>query len=111
MKLWQIVLAAALLVSPALAEDSAALKAAREHFGLVATRAVANFRAADSVEARLHAQGNTLHPSLVTLRLRIEAALDKAEAALNKKEVKTAVEQTRLAEGLLDKFAKKLGGD
>jgi ElaB/YqjD/DUF883 family membrane-anchored ribosome-binding protein len=106
-----VVFLTALLLSPALAEDSAALKAAKLHFGQVATRASANFRSADSIEERLKAQGSTLHPSLVTLRLRIETALDKAEAALGKNDVKTAVDQTKQAEGLLDKFARKLGGD
>ncbi len=111
MKLLEALIAAVLLVSPAAAEDTAAMKAARQRFGLVSTRAVANFRSADSIEERLKAQGGTLHPSLVSLRLRIEAALDKAEAALGKSDVKTAVEQTKQAEGLLDKFAHKLGGD
>jgi ElaB/YqjD/DUF883 family membrane-anchored ribosome-binding protein len=111
MKLIHVIFAALLLLAPAIADDSAALKSARQHFGLVATRATANFKSADNIEERLKAQGSTLHPSLVTLRLRIEAALDKAEAALGKGDVKTAVEQTRQAEGMLDKFAKKLGGE
>ena len=41
----------------------------------------------------------------------VEAALDKAEAALGKSDVKTAKEQTKQAEGMLDKFARILGGD
>ena len=111
MKLLVVLLSALCLMGPAIADDSAALKAARNRFGLVATRAVANFRSADSVEERLKAQGSSLHPSLIAMRLRIESALDKAEAALGKSDVKTAVEQIKLAEGLLDKFAHKLGGD
>ena len=63
------------------------------------------------MEQGLKAQGSTLHPSLIALRLRIEAALDKAEAALGKSDVKTAKEQTKQAEGMLDKFARILGGD
>lgn len=111
MKLFAFFFTALLLLSTALADDTAALKAAKLRFGQVATRATANFRSADSIEERLKAQGSTLHPSLVTLRLRIEGALDKAEAALGKNDVKTAVDQTKQAEGMLDKFARKLGGD
>jgi ElaB/YqjD/DUF883 family membrane-anchored ribosome-binding protein len=111
MKLLEILFASVLLVSPAMSEDTAAMRAARLRFGQVSTRAVANFRSADTIEARLRAQGSTLHPTLISLRLRIESALDKAEAALAKDDLKTAREQTKIAEGMLDKFARKLGGD
>ena len=111
MKLWLILFAAIVFTTLAPAEDTPAFKSARNRFGLVATRAVANFKSADSIEEHLKAQGSTLHPSLIALRLRIEAALDKAEVALGKSDVKTAVEQIKLAEGLVDQFARKLGGD
>ena len=111
MKSWEALLAAALLAGPAMAQDPAALKAARLRFGQVATRAVANFRSADSIAENLKAQGSTLHPSLIALRYRIESALDAGEAALGKGDLETAGEQIKLAEGMVDKFARRLGGD
>jgi hypothetical protein len=80
-------------------------------FGQAATRAVANFRSADSIEQSLEMEGNTLHPTLLALKMRIEAALDESEAALNKGEMESAKEAIGRAEGLTDKFAKRLGGD
>ncbi len=111
MKTWEGLFAAMLLMSPAMGQDASAMKAARLRFGQVATRAIANFRSADSIEARLRAQGSTLHPSLITLRLRIESALDEAEAALKKGDLDSAGEQIKMAEGMVDKFAHRLGGD
>src|ERR1035438_4655518 len=111
MKPWEVLFASVLLVSPAMTQDTAALRAARLRFGQAATRAVANFRSADSIEERLRAQGSTLHPSLISLRLRIVSALDKGESALGKGDLKAAGEQIKMAEGMLDKFAHKLGGD
>lgn len=111
MRLLRLIAVSLLLLTASIAEDNAALKAAKLHFGQVATRATANFKSADSIQERLRAQGSTLHPSVIALRLRIETALDKAEASLGKNDVKTAVEQTKQAEGLLDKFVRKLGGE
>jgi hypothetical protein len=90
---------------------SAAGKEARRHFGQVGTRAVANFRSADMIDASLRAGGSTLHPQLVTLRIRIESYLDEAQAALDKNDFAAAEEAVKKAEGLLDRFAKRLGGD
>lgn len=119
-------LLALLVLGPALAQNpappaappqaanpqaAARLKDARHRFDMVATRAVANFRSADSIEDRLRADGATLHPQLIALRLQIERALDEAEAALNKGDVDTAKEATDRAEGLLERFARRLGGD
>jgi hypothetical protein len=115
-------LASLLILGPAMAQDPAPppptnpktvarLKDARHRFDLVATRAVANFRSADSIAERLKAEGATLHPQLITLRLQIEAALDETQAALDKGDVDTAKKATDRAEGLLDRFARRLGGD
>ncbi len=95
-------------VSP---KAAARLKDARHRFDLVATRAVANFRSADSIEEHLRADGATLHPQLIALRLQIEAALDETQAALDKGDVDTAKKATDRAEGLLERFARRLGGD
>jgi hypothetical protein len=46
-------------------------KEIRRRLGQVTTQAVANFRAADSIEQRLHADGASLHPQLIALRFRI----------------------------------------
>lgn len=90
--------------------SAAALKEARHRFNLAATRAAANFRSADSVEANLRMQGATLHPQITALRFRIEASLDTAEQALKDADLATADEETKRAEQMLDKFARLLGG-
>jgi hypothetical protein len=86
-------------------------KEAKRHFGLVATRAVANFRSADMIEGSLRANGSTLHPQLAAMRLRIEVYLDSAQAALDKSDFVASEEALKKADGLLDRFAKRLGGD
>jgi hypothetical protein len=111
MKRWEILLASILLANPAMAQSPSAMRAARLRFGQAATRAMANFRSADSIEDRLRAQGSTLHPQLIGLRLRIEAALNDTEAALGNSDLEAAGESMKRAEALLDRFARKLGGD
>jgi hypothetical protein len=119
MKLKAALLASLLALVPVFAQNAPqptvaptpALKEAHHRFDLVATRAVANFRSADSIEARLRADGATLNPQIVSLRLRIEAALDEGQADLDKGDVDSAKKATERAEGLVDRFAKKLGGD
>ncbi len=76
-------------------------------FGLAATRAVAYFRSADSVEASLHEDGAVLHPQIVELRLKIEAALDEAQAAIDKSDFDTAKTAIQRAEAWLDRFARR----
>lgn len=87
-----------------------ALKEARHRFNLAATRAAANFRSADSIEANLRVQGAVLHPRINTLRFRIEAALDSAEQALKDGDLTAASDDTKQAEQMLDQFARLLGG-
>jgi len=95
---------------PRLAQAEKSQKDARKRLGLVATRATANFRSADSIEANLNAQGHTLHPQLVALRLRIEAALDEAQKAVDHADPAAANEALDKAQALLQQFIQRLGG-
>jgi len=79
-------------------------------FGQVATRAVANFRSADSIEGRLNAQGMTLHPQLIALRLRIESALDETEGDIRKGDLEAATEALTRASALVERYVRILGG-
>jgi hypothetical protein len=85
-------------------------KDAKRRLGLVATRAIANFHSADSIEANLNAHGQSLHPQIVALRLRIEAALDEAQKALDDADPATANEALDRAQALLQQFVQRLGG-
>ena len=87
-----------------------AQKDAQRRLGLVATRAIANFRSADSVEANLNAQGHSLHPEIVALRLRIEAALDEAQEALDQADPAAANKALDRAQALLQRFIQRMGG-
>src|SRR5262245_36729017 len=80
----------------------------RHRFNLVATRATANFRSADSIEQSLRADGIALHPELVALRLRIELSLDAAEAAIAQNDLSAASEALDRAEGFLARFARRI---
>jgi hypothetical protein len=88
----------------------AAQTGARVRLGEVAARATANFRSADSIEARLEAEGATLHPEVVTLRVRIEMALDEARESLANNDEAAASEAVERARALLDRFARRIGG-
>jgi hypothetical protein len=85
-------------------------KDAKLRLGLLATRAIANFRSADSVEANLNAHGLSLHPQIVTLRLRIEAALDEAQKAVDHGDPTAANEALDTAQALLQRYIQRLGG-
>jgi hypothetical protein len=85
-------------------------KDAKKRLGLIATRAIANFRSADSIEANLGARGETIHPQLAALRLRIEAALDEAQTAVDHGQSADANKALDNAQALLDRFAQRLGG-
>jgi hypothetical protein len=85
-------------------------KDTQRRLGLVATRAIANFRSADSIEANLNARGLSLHPQIVALRLQIEAALDAARRAVDRADPATANESLDSAEVLLHRFVQRLGG-
>lgn len=92
------------------AASPAAVREMRHRLGLVATRAIAYFRSADSIEENLKEQGATLHPDIVVLRLRLEAALDETEKATDRCELAIAGKALERARALLDRFAAKLGG-
>ena len=86
------------------------MRETRHREGLVATRAIACFRSMDSIEENLEAMGLALDPDLVSLRRRIEAALDATDDAIDKNDPKKANESLDRAEGLLARLSKKLGG-
>jgi hypothetical protein len=77
---------------------------------LLATRAIANFRSADSIESNLNARGHSLHPQVVALRLRIEAALEEAQKALDHADLAGANQALDSAQALLQRFIQRLGG-
>lgn len=87
-----------------------AQKDAQRRLGLVATRAIANFHSADSIEANLNRHGHSLHPQIVALRLRIEAALDEAQKAIDQGDPAAANEELDMAQALLQRFIQRLGG-
>jgi hypothetical protein len=103
------------LIGPAAAQEppakqSTAIREVRHRLGLVATRAIANFHSMDSIEESLNDMGMTLHPDVVSLRVRLESALDAAEAAIQRDNSKDANEALDQADGLLSRLAAKLGG-
>jgi hypothetical protein len=112
MKRFLVAAGLALVMGAALiAQDRPTQKDTKRRFGQVATRAIANFRAADSIERRLSADGSSLHPQLVTLRLRIESGLDEARIAIDGGDFDSANEALDRAQGFLERFAKKIGGE
>ena len=92
------------------APQTKAQKDAQKRLGLIATRANANFQSADSIEANLNRHGQTLHPQTVALRLRIEAALDEAQKAIDDADTAAANEELDMAQALLQRFIQRLGG-
>lgn len=92
------------------AKPSAEMREARHRLGLVATRAIAYFRSLDSIGENLEAMGLELNPDLVSLRARIEAALDATDEALGKNDAKRANESLDQADALVNRLAQKLGG-
>jgi len=64
----------------------------------------------DSIEERLRAQGMVLHPETVVLRVRIEAELGEARAALDQDDLAMAGEAMDQAQALVERLAAKLGG-
>ena len=82
----------------------------QHRLGLVATRAIACFRVADSIEANLRTRGMTMNADLAILRARLEATLDETDAAITKNDLAAASAALDRAQALLDKFAARLGG-
>ena len=95
---------------PAPAPESAALREIRHQFDFAATRAAAYIHSADSIEANLAEDGAVLHPSIAVLRLRIVAALNEAQAAINERDFLAARDAIGRAEALIDRFAHEIGG-
>jgi hypothetical protein len=101
---------ACLLSAVLTAQETPELRETRHHYVLAATRAAANFRSADSIDAHLHQQGAVLHPRLIALRLRIEAALSEARFEMDQRDYPAAEDALARAEALLDRFARDIGG-
>jgi hypothetical protein len=99
-----------LLEAPVAAQETAAQRETRHHFDLAAIRAAANFRSADSIDARLQQDGAVLHPQLAALRMRIEAALSEARFEMDRRDYPAAEDALTRAQALLDRFAKAIGG-
>jgi hypothetical protein len=93
-----------------IAPESGAVREMRHRLTLVATRAIGYFMAADSIEASLQSEGLSLHSDIAVLRVRLEATLDEAEAAINRSDLDRAGKTIDVAQALLDRFAAKLGG-
>ncbi|HTS46688.1 MAG TPA: hypothetical protein VMH05_02025 [Bryobacteraceae bacterium] len=112
-------IALALSCAPMLAQDqpvsspvkpSAEMREVQHRLGLVATRAIGYFRSMDSIGESLEAMGLELNPDLVSLRVRIEAALDATDEAIDKNDAKKANDSLDRAEALVTRLAQKLGG-
>lgn len=101
---------ACLMAATLAAQETGEQREARHHFDLVATRAAANFRSADSIDARLQQDGAVLHPRLTALRMRIEAALSEARFQMKEHDYPAAEDALTRADAWLDRFAKEIGG-
>jgi uncharacterized membrane protein len=93
-----------------LAQETSEQRDAKHHFDLAAIRAAANFRSADSIDARLRDEGVVLHPRLTALRMRIEAALSEARFEMDQHAYPAAEDALGRADALLDRFAREIGG-
>lgn len=93
-----------------IAPESGAVRDMRHRLALVATRAIGYFMSADSIEASLRSEGLSLHPDIAVLRVRLEAALDQTQTAIDRGDLDAAGKSMDVAQALLDRFAAKLGG-
>lgn len=82
---------------------------ARLRMQLVASRALALFRAADSIASSLQARGMRLRSTSTALRVRIEMVLDRAEAAIGSGDVERAAGELERAEALLARLGRETG--
>jgi uncharacterized membrane protein len=92
------------------AQETSEQRQAKHHFDLAAIRAAANFRSADSIDARLRQDGAVLHPRLSVLRMRIEAALSEAQFEMDQHDYPATEDALTRADALLDRLAKEIGG-
>ncbi len=92
------------------AEETPTQRETRHHIDLVAIRAAANFRSADSVDAHLREDGAVLHPRLTALHMRIEAALSEAHYEMEQRDYPAVEDALIRADALLDRFAQEIGG-
>jgi len=92
------------------AQDTASDSEVRHRLGLVATRAIAYFQSADSIEAGLRTRGLMLRADLTVLRAQLEGALDETDSAIARGDPRAANAALDRAQVLLERFAAKLGG-
>ncbi len=101
---------AAIVLALCCGSMQAQMQDVRHREGLVATRAIGYFRSMDSIEQNLQTRGLELNPDLVSLRKRIEAALDATDQAIDKNDTKAAKKALDRADALITRLAQKLGG-
>ncbi|MBS1835644.1 MAG: hypothetical protein JST65_23205 [Acidobacteria bacterium] len=91
-------------------DEAAANNAAKHRFDDVAARALAVFEMVNNLEARVRENGLTLHPDIRGRKLRVEMALDDAEAAIKENRWKEVRKSTERASAHLERLEKALTG-
>ena len=82
----------------------------KSEFDDVAARATAIFQVVSNMEARVKEDGHVLHPEIKGRKLRVEMALDDAEAAIKESRWNDAHKWTKRASGHLERLEKALTG-
>jgi len=82
----------------------------KSEFDDVAARATAIFQTVSNIEARVKEDGHVLHPEIKGRSLRVEMALDDAEAAIKESRWSDARKWTKRASGHLERLEKALTG-
>lgn len=82
----------------------------KSEFDDVAARATAIFEMVANLEARVKEDGHRLHPEIMGRKLRVEMALDDAEAAIKESRWSEARKWTKRAAGHLERLEKALTG-
>ena len=82
----------------------------KSEFDDVAARATAIFESVANMEARVKADGHTLHPDIRGRKLRVEMALDDAESAIKEGRWNDARKWTRRASAHLERLEKAVTG-
>ena len=82
----------------------------KSEFDDVAAHATAIFQMVSNMEARVKEDGHVLHPEIKGRKLRVEMALDDAEAAIKESRWNDARKWTKRASGHLERLEKALTG-
>jgi hypothetical protein len=91
-------------------QQSAVRTEVKSEFDDVAARATAIFETVANLEARVREDGHKLHPDIAGRKVRVEMALDDAEAAIKESRWNDARKWTRRAAGHLERLEKALTG-